>query len=411
MTASIDIDPFAPANIDNPYPLYAALRQDHPVYRIPDTDFYLVSSWELVTEALGRTADFSSNLTGVLVHSADGSPTTFDLDGGGQAIHVLATGDDPSHQQHRKLVLPTLVAKRIRAMEPLIADYAEELWNNHFDGRNIEWVSAIADQLPLQMVAHLIGLPESDVPQLLTWSYNSTELLSGIVTGDRLPEVVAAATQLTGYLYGKLAAAQHSPGENLLGDLVRACNSGEVDTTVAVLMLVQLVGAGGESTAGLIANAARILADKPELQQQLRDDSALITPFLEEALRLESPFRGHHRHVNAITTLGGIELSAGSHLILLWGSANRDPAAFENPHDLDLGRSNLRSHLAFGKGAHFCVGAALARLEAKIALTLLLEKSERVSLTESAPPEWVPSLFVRRHHSLHLTLQATPTAE
>ena len=405
VTTSFDMDPFAPSNIENPYPLYAALRRDHPVYQVPETDFYLVSSWKLVTEALHRTADFSSNLTGVLVHSAQGLPSVFDLDSGGHAIHVLATGDDPGHQQHRKLVLPTLVAKRIRAMEPMIAHYAEELWNNHFDGDQIEWVSALADQLPLQMVAHLIGLPDADVPQLLTWSYDSTKLLSGVVTTDRLPEVVDAATHLTGYLYGKLADAQTAPGDNLLGDLVRACDSGEVDTTVAVLMLVQLVGAGGESTAGLISNAARILTEEPALQQQLREDSALITPFLEEALRLESPFRGHHRHVSADTTLGGGELPARSHLILLWGSANRDAEAFENPEALNLDRTNLRSHLAFGKGAHFCVGAALARVEAKIALTLLLAKSAHVSLTETAPPVWVPSLFVRRHQRLRLTIR------
>ncbi|MFE4503754.1 cytochrome P450 [Rhodococcus sp. NPDC056743] len=405
------MDPFAPPNIENPYPLYAALRRDHPVYRIPETDFYLVSSWELVTEALHRTADFSSNLTGVLVHSEQGSPRSFDLDSGGHAIHVLATDDDPSHQQHRKLVLPTLVAKRIRAMEPLIAHYAEGLWNNHFDSDQIEWVSALADQLPLQMVAHLIGLPDIDVPQLLTWSYDSTELLSGIVTTNRLPEVVSAATQLTGYLYDKLADAQTAPGDNLLGDLVRACDSGEVDTAVAVLMLVQLVGAGGESTAGLISNAARIVAEQPTLQQQLREDSALLAPFLEEALRLESPFRGHHRYVTAATTLGTIDLPAGSHLILLWGSANRDPRAFDNPDALNLDRTNLRTHLAFGRGAHFCVGAALARLEAKIALTLLLAKSKHVSLTEDMPPVRVPSLFVRRHQRLHLTVGTPPISD
>lgn len=404
MTASTDINPFAITNIENPYPLYASLRQKCPAYRVPGTNFYLVSSWKLVTEALTRTEDFSSHLTGVLVHPAEGPPVTFDMDGNGQAIHVLATADDPSHQRHRKLVLPTLVAKRIRTMEPAIADYAERLWNNHFDGRHIEWVSALADRLPLQMVAHLIGLPEADVPQLLTWSYDSTELLSGLVSAERLPEVVNAATQLAGYLYNKLEAAQAAPGENLLGDLVRANTNGDIDTTVAVLILVQLVGAGGESTAGLIANSARILADNPLLQQELRENHELIPPFLEESLRLESPFRGHHRHVTRDTTLGGVPLSAGSHLILLWGSANRDPAAFPDPDILNIGRPNLRSHLASGKGAHFCVGAALARLEAKIALTMLLEKSQHVSLTDGAPPEWVPSLFVRRHQSLLLTV-------
>lgn len=169
-------------------------------------------------------------------------------------------------------------------------------------------------------------------------------------------------------------------------------------------MLVQLVGAGGESTAGLIANSARLLAERPEIQIQLREDPMLLGAFLEETLRLESPFRGHHRHVNADTTLGGVALPAGSHLILLWGSANRDPESFAEPQVMNLDRANLRAHFAFGKGAHFCVGAALARLEAKTAIAVLLENSSHVSVDSQSPPRWVPSMFVRRHQSLHLNV-------
>ncbi len=113
--------------------------------------------------------------------------------------------------------------------------------------------------------------------------------------------------------------------------------------------------------------------------------------FLEETLRLESPFRGHHRHVNADTTLGGMPLPAGSHLILLWGSANRDPESFVEPQVMNLNRVNPRAHFAFGKGAHFCVGAALARLEAKTAIAVLLENSAHVTVDPEFPPRWSPA--------------------
>ncbi|MCJ0944543.1 cytochrome P450 [Rhodococcus erythropolis] len=402
--STLDINPFLPSNIDDPYPLYDALRREHPVYRIPDTDFYLVSTWELVTEAVSRTDDFSNNLTGVLVRTPDGSAVTFDMNGGGQAVHVLATADEPDHQHQRKLVLPTLVAKRIRALEPVMTEYTQQLWDNGFDGRRIEWVTSVADTLPLQMVATLIGLPAHDVPQLLAWSYDSTELLSGIVTAERLTGVVTSAAELTGYLYSKFREARAHPVDDLLGDLVRCCDAGELSEDVAVLMLVQLVGAGGESTAGLIANSARLLAERPEIQTQLREDPLLVGAFLEETLRLESPFRGHHRHVNADTTLGGMTLAAGSHLILLWGSANRDPESFAEPQVMNLDRGNPRAHFAFGKGAHFCVGAALARLEAKIAIAVLLENSAHFTIDSESPPRWVPSMFVRRHQSLRLAV-------
>lgn len=396
------LDVFDPEHIDDPYRLYAALREHAPVYRVPGTDFHLVSSWALVTEALGRPDDFSSNLTGVMVRQPDGPPVTFDMDGGGRAVHVLATADDPAHALHRKLVLATL-AKRIRTLGPTVDALVDELWEAGLgpDG-SFEWAGDLADKLPLALVASLIGLPREDVPRLLAWAYDSTELVGGVVTEDRLGRVVTSAAELAGYLQAKFTAAKRDPQTDLLGVLAHACNEGALTDDVAVLVLVQLVGAGGESTAGLIAGGARILATRPELQDRLRRDPTLVDPFLDEALRLESPFRGHHRHVVADTTLGGVHLPAGSHVLLLWGAANRDPTAFENPDDVVLDRPNLKGHLAFGKGLHFCIGSALARMEALAALTVLLERTTSFTMADGAA--WVPSLLVRRHRSLPLRL-------
>lgn len=397
------IDIFDPAYLDDPYRLYAMLREHDPVYRVPGTDFHLVSSWALVTEALGRPDDFSSNLTGVLVQRADGPPVTFDMDGGGRAVHVLATADDPAHAVHRKLVLAQL-AKRIRTLGPTVRALVDDLWHAGLrPGAAFEWAGDLADKLPLAVVASLIGLPQSDVPQLLSWAYDSTEMLGGVVTTDRLPELVSSAAALTGYLYTEFTAAKQDPQTDLLGVLAHACNEGELTDDVAVLILVQLVGAGGESTAGLIANATRILATNPELQERLRSEPQLLDPFLDEALRLESPFRAHHRHVVADTTLGGVPLPAGSHVLLLWGAANRDPATFDDPDAVRLDRSNLKGHLAFGKGVHFCVGSALARTEALAALSILLGRTTSFTIAD-AGAEWVTSLMVRRHRSLPLEL-------
>ncbi|MFG1783682.1 cytochrome P450 [Rhodococcus oryzae] len=394
------IDLFDPANLADPNGLYRTLRENSPVHRVPGTDFYLVSTWDLVTEAAARVDDFSSNLTGVLVQQHDGPPVTFDMDGGGRAVHVLATADDPTHAHHRKLVLQTL-GKRIRALGPTVDLLADRLWAEGVRDDRIDYATDMADKLPLALIAHLVGLPDCDVPQLLTWAYDSTELLGGVVTAERLGHLVTSSVELAGYLHTQFVRAKDDPKDDLMGVLARACATGDLTDDVAVLILVQLVGAGGESTAGLIASSARLLATHPDVQRALRDDPALIDPFLDEALRLESPFRAHHRHVVADTTLGGVALPAGSHALLLWGSANRDPARFERPDEVVLDRPGIRSHLAFGKGAHFCIGSALARMEALAAVTLLLERSTRISIADEA--SWVPSIFVRRH--LRLPLQ------
>jgi cytochrome P450 len=398
-TATVDL--FAPEHVEDPAPLFDRLRRTAPVYNVPGTTFHLVSTWDLVQEAVARAEDFSSHLRAVIVQGDDGSPTALGMDGGGGIEQVLATADDPSHKLHRSLVLQTL-GKRIRALDEAVTTFAGELWETHARDGRIDWVDAVADRLPLAMVAGLIGLPDTDVPKLLYLAYESTELLGGIVEQGRLDRLVGASIELHSYLDAHLTQSLARPSDDLLGVLATACNDGDLEPGTAVLILLQLVGAGGESTAGLIATATRRLAGDTVLQKRLRSNPDLIDPFLDECLRLESPFRGHYRTVTRDTELGGVALEAGSHLLLLWGAANRDPQRFTDPERLDLDRAGVRQHLAFGKGTHFCVGSSLARMEATAAIRLLLDRTNHVELDPSDPPTWVPSIFVRRHRTLPL---------
>src|SRR5262249_24440033 len=150
--------------------------------------------------------------------------------------------------------------------------------------------------------------------------------------------------------------------------------------------------------ASLLGSSMEILATRPVIQQQLRDDPNLLGPFIEEALRYEPPFRGHYRHVVADTTLGGVELPGGSRLLLLWGAANRDPGQFDEPNEFRLDRPGAKGHVTFGKGLHFCVGAALARLEAQIVLRAVLDRTSWVDVVDLGP--WLPSILVRRREYL-----------
>jgi cytochrome P450 family 144 len=386
--------------IQDPYPLYERMHQTGPVHRIGRSGFYAVSSWGAVNDVVARCDDFSSNLTATMMYQPGGAVDAFEVGELGAAIHALATADEPAHSIHRRLLLPQLAAKRIRAFEPFIADTAAHIWNaNARDGR-IEWMSAMANRLPMMIVGKIIGVPDADVDKLTRWGYSATQLVEGLVTQGQMDTARVAVLELGAYITQQFQQAAANPQDNLLGDLATACASGELDEIAALTMMITLFSAGGESTASLIGTAAWILTTRHDVQRQVREQPELIGVFLEEVLRYEPPFRGHYRHVVNDTELCGVELPAGSRLLLLWGAANRDPAQFDDPQQFRLDRAAGKGHITFGKGTHFCVGAALARLEAKTVLGHLLERTSNVEVADAG--HWLPSLLVRRLETLQL---------
>jgi cytochrome P450 family 144 len=182
----------------------------------------------------------------------------------------------------------------------------------------------------------------------------------------------------------------------------RALDAGTLQEGEVQIILHTLLSAGGETTSSLVGNAVRLLADDQELQQLLRGKPELIDTFVEEALRLESPFRQQMRNIPRDTALGSVDIPSGSTVVLLFGSANRDPEQFDNPDVVDLTRSFPRRHLAFGHGIHYCVGAALARIEARAVLNTLLEPTREFTVDADDAPRWADSFLVRRHDRLPL---------
>jgi cytochrome P450 family 144 len=393
---------FGAEALQNPYPLYDRMRAEAAVHRIANSAFYVVCGWDALLEAVERVQDFSSNLTATMVYHGDGTVTPFDMSPPGDSSHALAIADDPVHAMHRKILLPHLSAKRIRIIEEFAADTADRLWDENLHDGQIEWMSAIANRLPMMVVARLLGLPDDDVDKLIRLGYAATTLLDGIVTPDQLHAAGMAAIELSSYVLKYFEKANAGAETGLIGDVAARCASGELEQTPALAIMLTLFGAAGESTASLLGSAAWILTDRPDIQQQVRENPELLGAFIEETLRFESPFRGHYRHVLRNTTLAGLEVPAQSHLLLLWGAANRDPAHFDAPNDFRLDRSSAKAHMTFGKGVHFCVGAALARLEARIVLGMLLERTSWIEPVDVG--DWLPSILVRRRERLQLAV-------
>ena len=399
------VDPvefFADEVVQDPYPLYARLREDGGVHRVGDSGFYLVANWSAVTDAANRPEDFSSNLTGPITYSPERGVTPLMMDGLGGPTHILATADDPSHALHRKLMLGQFTAKHVRELEPHIAATFESLWTLRAFAHTVEWMDAVANRLPMMIVARLIGVPDADSDQLARWGYASTQLLDGLLSEDSVNASMKSLGELNAYIVEHLNRAESAPSDDLISVLATACAEGQLDRFTAQMILISLFSAGGESTASLLGTAVTILATQPELQRALRDDPQLMPTFIEETLRLEPPFRAHHRHVLHDTELAGCALPKDSRILLLWGAANRDPAQFDAPDELRLDRPKTKGHMTFGKGLHFCLGASLARLEASTVLGLLLKRTTWFDAVDVGP--WLPSVLARRREYLQLVL-------
>jgi cytochrome P450 len=399
-----------PDVIENSASFHAQLRREAPVVEVGSSGVFLVASAALVDEALERTEELSSHLTGLLVTEPDGEPGLFDMSGVGDSTAALATADDPEHAAHRRVVQPALAARRVAALEPWLRERARERTRT-FVQRGGDYVAAVADPLPSEVVSHLLGLPRADRARIQRWAMQGGAMLAGVITRAQLRALARVAAEHAAYLAQHFARARSDAalraGAPLLDALARGVERGELQERTALGIAVILVGAGGESTAAWIGSAARLLAERPALQEELRAKPERVPSFLEEAIRLEPPFKFHYRHVVRTLELGGVALPAGSRAALLWASANRDEAIYERPDELDLTRPHPRDHSSFGRGVHFCVGAALARLEARVALEELLAATRSFALDPGAPARHVPSIFVRRLAQLSLRVEAS----
>ncbi len=392
-----------PQVIDDPYPFYRELHRRAPVWLVPGSDVVAVSTFDMVAEAVSRIDDFSSNIRCLLYRGDDGLPCRLTFAPTG--LDTLATADPPIHTVHRSAIFPELVSRRMAALEPEIAEVAARCISSALDQPEVDFMASVGNVVPITFISHLIGFHDSDLDRLLRAAFDSTLMLGSTLSLERLQELVGRSDDLGGWIADQIAITT-TPGDTILGTVRRAVDAGIMGVQEGVITLHTLLSAGGESTVSLLGNAVRRLAEHSALQERLRSNLELVPAFVEEVLRLESPFRYLMRSVPETTTLGGVAIPGGATVLLLWGAANRDPAEFDGPDDIDIDRRAPRHHVAFGRGIHHCVGAPLARLEARVVITMLLERTSSITLDPDRAPHWVDSLLVRRHETLPVRLVA-----
>jgi cytochrome P450 len=389
-----------PSVLEDPYDFYRTLRAQAPVWAVPGTDVVAISSFALLSEAVARPEDFSSTMRCLLYRDQDGLPARLDF--GEAAMPTLATADPPVHTTHRRAVFPELVARRMRTLEDDIRALSATTVEQALRDDTFDFMATIGNVVPITVVAKLIGFRDTDPVQLLQAAFDSTTMVGGTMELDQLNALVTRTGIIQDWIARQIMDAADDDEEGILLAVRRALAAGTLQIGESVTILHTLLSAGGESTSSLLGNAARMLAEDSALQRRLRDRPQDVDAFVEEALRLESPFREMMRSVPHDTTLGGVNIPAGSTALLLFGAGNRDPEQFDNPDAVDLTRGSPRHHLAFGHGIHYCVGAALARIEARAVLKALLEQTGDFGLDPDRDPRWVDSLLVRRHEQLPL---------
>lgn len=368
-----------PAVAEDPFPSYAALRREAPVYEVPGLGFFLVSRHALVTEALRRPEIFSSRFAAAMQARTGGvRPALASIVAQGYPpVDTLLTNDPPSHARYRALVTKAFSARRVRTMEDAIRGLAAQLVDGFAGEGAVELVERYAVPLPLTVIADQLGVPRADLARFKQWSDDSVAPLGQMISPERELACARSIVELQHYFAAIAEERRAAPRDDLLSDLVHATVDGErpLDTAELLSVLQQLLVAGNETTTNLIAAATKLLIEHPEQQERLRRQPQLVANAVEEALRLESPVQGMWRVVAQDTELGGVAIPKGAFVMLRYAAANRDEAVFEDPDRFDVARENARDHLAFGMGIHFCVGAALARTEAAAALATLLERS------------------------------------
>jgi cytochrome P450 family 144 len=401
LTAAMLLDP---AVLQDPYDFYATLREQAPVWRVPGADVVVISSFALLLEAVTRPEDFSSTMTCLLYRDSDGLPARLAF--GDAATPTLAAADPPVHTTHRRAVFPELVARRMRTLEDDIRALSASTVAKALRENNFDFMPTIGNVVPITVVAKLIGFRDIEPMQLLEAAFDSTTMVGGTMSLDDLNALVTRTGIIQAWITDQVMGVSDTDDDGILLAVRRALDAGTLQIGEVTTILHTLLSAGGESTTSLLGNAVRMLAENPALQQQLRAQPEHVDVFVEEALRLESPFRQMLRSVPRDTTLGGVDIPADSTVLLLFAAGNRDPAQFDNPDSVDLTRGSPKRHLAFGHGIHFCVGAALARIEARAVLNAILEQTRDFSLDPDRAPQWVDSLLVRRHHQLPITATA-----
>lgn len=397
--STLDFDPYAYETHEDPYPVYRRLRDEDPVHRNERLGFWALSRYQDVMDAFRDSARFSNR------HGVSLDPDAFH-EHAYTNMSFLAM-DPPRQTRMRALVSRGFTPRRVQAMEPRIREIAREHIEAFAGAGRCDFVADFAGKLPMDVISELIGVPREDRAELRTWADLVVHREEGVMGVP--PAAAESAMKLVRYFQDMIAARRARPREDLTSSLLEAELEGERLSERDILGFLFLMAiAGNETTTKLLANAMYWLWRHPGERDRVRADPGMVPRWVEETLRFDNSTQALARLVTEDVELHGRTLHAGDKAVLLLGSANRDERIFPDPDRYDLLRDTSQS-LSFGRGNHFCLGAALARLEGRVALEEIHARIPDYEVDTSGIVR-VHSVNVRGFAALPIEFPEAPTA-
>ena len=396
-TTSPDYHGFEPFKLTDPFGAYEELREEAPVMFDDRIGYYVVSRYADIKATFDNWESFSSANAQAPVKALCAAAKKVMDDGGFTTYSGLSARVPPEHTRIRAVATKAFTPRRYKVLEPFIRDNMNVLLDAMMaKGSPGDILTDVAYDLPTITIFKLIGVPNEMIDQVKDWAGSRTALTWGDLTDD---EQIPHAHNMVNYwnfCQSLVTASKLTPGDNLVTDLVSLQSAGDEITDHEIAsFLYSLLFAGHETTTTLISNAVRVLLQNPASYVAITEDPTKISGAIDEVLRVSGSIFAWRRTAVVDAEIGGVTIPQGSNVLLLMGSANRDPSVFPEPDTFDIGRENARNHLSFGYGIHYCIGNLLGKLQTRVALEEITKRLPQLQLAPGAPITFGDNLSFR----------------